>query len=65
MCMNFFDIGKFLGKTAKLMVGVPDYDNYVSHMKLVHPDQQPMSYNEFFRERQEARYGGKGGFKCC
>lgn len=65
MCMNFFDVGKFLGKTAKLMVGVPDYDNYVSHMKLAHPDRQPMSYNEFFRERQEARYGGKGGFKCC
>lgn len=65
MCMNFLSVGKFLGQTAKLMVGVPDYDNYVSHMKLAHPDQQPMSYSDFFRERQEARYGGKGGFKCC
>ncbi len=65
MCLNFSNVGKFLGQTAKLMVGVPDYDTYVCHMKSVHPDQQPMSYNEFFRERQEARYGGKGGFKCC
>jgi uncharacterized short protein YbdD (DUF466 family) len=24
-----------------------------------------MSYEMFFRERQEARYGGKGGPKCC
>jgi uncharacterized short protein YbdD (DUF466 family) len=24
-----------------------------------------MSYEVFFRERQEARYGGKGGPKCC
>jgi len=24
-----------------------------------------MSYEAFFRERQEARYGGKGGPKCC
>ncbi|MCL7694665.1 CstA-like transporter-associated (seleno)protein, partial [Klebsiella pneumoniae] len=22
-------------------------------------------YEEFFRERQDARYGGKGGAKCC
>ncbi|MBI6618591.1 CstA-like transporter-associated (seleno)protein, partial [Pseudomonas corrugata] len=22
-------------------------------------------YEAFFRERQEARYGGKGGPKCC
>lgn len=65
MCMNFLNVGKFLGQTARLMVGVPDYDNYVVHMRQVHPDQPPMSYNEFFRERQEARYGGKGGFKCC
>ncbi|MGK2500100.1 CstA-like transporter-associated (seleno)protein, partial [Klebsiella pneumoniae] len=25
----------------------------------------PMTYEEFFRERQDARYGGKGGAKCC
>ena len=22
-------------------------------------------YEEFFRERQDARYGGKGGARCC
>jgi uncharacterized short protein YbdD (DUF466 family) len=24
-----------------------------------------MTYEAFFRERQDARYGGKGGPKCC
>lgn len=48
-----------------MMIGVPDYDNYVAHMQLNHPDQTPMTYEEFFKERQDARYGGKGGFKCC
>ena len=24
-----------------------------------------VDYKAFFRERQEARYGGKGGPKCC
>ncbi|HDG9129142.1 TPA: YbdD/YjiX family protein, partial [Klebsiella pneumoniae] len=32
-----------------------------------HPDQPYMTYEEFFRERQQARYGGdgKGGVRCC
>ncbi|WP_227661670.1 YbdD/YjiX family protein [Klebsiella pneumoniae] len=50
---------------GKMMIGVPDYDNYVEHMRITHPDQTPMTYEEFFRERQDARYGGKGGAKCC
>jgi uncharacterized short protein YbdD (DUF466 family) len=46
------------------MIGLPNYDTYLSHMKLTHPDRIPMSYEAFFRERQEARYGrGKG--RCC
>ena len=59
--------GKYLGQTARLMIGVPDYDNYVEHMRVTHPDLTPMTYEEFFRERQDARYGGdgKGGMRCC
>jgi uncharacterized short protein YbdD (DUF466 family) len=30
-----------------------------------HPDQEPMDYKTFFRERQEARYSGKNGGRCC
>ncbi len=43
------------------MVGMPDYDNYVQHMRLTHPELPVMSYEAFFRERQEARYGGADG----
>ncbi|MGD0183663.1 MAG: YbdD/YjiX family protein [Roseiarcus sp.] len=53
-------------KTARLMVGVPDYDAYVAHRRVTHPDQPIMTYKEFFRERQEARYAvGKGRFRGC
>ncbi|MDN5519852.1 YbdD/YjiX family protein, partial [Pseudomonas sp.] len=55
----------YLGQAARLMVGMPDYDNYVEHMQKTHPDKPVMSYEAFFRERQEARYGGKSGPKCC
>jgi uncharacterized short protein YbdD (DUF466 family) len=53
-------------RAARLMVGIPDYDTYVAHWRTVHPDQPAMTYEEFFIERQNARYGfGKGRFRCC
>ncbi|MBL8642796.1 MAG: YbdD/YjiX family protein [Rhodospirillaceae bacterium] len=50
--------------TARLMVGVPDYDAYVNHMRVRHPDEKPLDYAAFFRARQEARYGD-GMTRCC
>ncbi|MBL0285676.1 MAG: YbdD/YjiX family protein [Zoogloea sp.] len=60
-------MGKYLGQAARLMVGVPDYDTYVQHMRLTHPERPVMDYETFFRERQEARYGGGDGRpgRCC
>jgi uncharacterized short protein YbdD (DUF466 family) len=53
-------------QTARLMVGVPDYQTYVTHRKTNHPGQEIMSYEAFFRERQDARYTiGKGRFRGC
>lgn len=55
-----------VGRTLNLMVGMPEYDTYVAHMKHAHPEPPVMTYEEFFRERQEARYGGKGRVgRCC
>lgn len=61
---NLGQAKKYLGQAAKMLIGIPDYDNYVDHMKTNHPDKPYMTYNEFFRERQEARYGS-GGSSCC
>ena len=65
----FGEIGKFgayLGKAARLMVGLPDYDAYLDHMAKTHPGKPVMSYEEFFRERQDARYGSEGRVgRCC
>lgn len=51
-------------RTMNLMVGVPEYETYLAHIKEKHPEKTPMTYAEFFRERQDARYNGKVG-KCC
>jgi uncharacterized short protein YbdD (DUF466 family) len=61
-------IGRKLRQTAALMVGQPDYDAYLAHWSSTHPDQAPMNRREFFRNREDRRFGGgfeSGGFKCC
>lgn len=60
----FKPISAQITATARLMVGVPDYDAYVMHMRTRHPDQTPLDYTSFFRARQDARYGG-GQSRCC
>lgn len=65
MFSNLSKVKRYLVQGARLMIGVPDYEIYVAHMRNNHPDQHCMTYQEFFRERQEARYNGKGGGKCC
>ena len=58
--------GRYLAQSLRLMVGLPDYDAYLTHMEATHPGQPVMSYEAFFRERQDARYGGKGRMsRCC
>jgi uncharacterized short protein YbdD (DUF466 family) len=48
------------------MVGVPDYDTYVRHRQTNHPGTPIMTYEQFFVERQDARYSvGKGRFRGC
>lgn len=49
---------------ARLMVGQPSYDAYLAHMHRHHPDREPLSRQQFFRNREQARYGGGTG-RCC
>lgn len=59
------NVGKYLGQAARQMVGIPDYPTYVRHRQMTHPNQPIMTELEFFRDRQEARYGvGRSG-GCC
>ena len=63
-------LGAFARKfrqTVNLMVGQPDYENYVAHTARVHTDQTPMTATEFFRNREDRRFGvgNNAGFRCC
>jgi len=63
---DILNLSEWAVRTARLMVGIPDYETYVAHRKQFHPQEPIMTYEEFFRERQDARYAfGKGRFKGC
>jgi uncharacterized short protein YbdD (DUF466 family) len=56
----------FATQTARLMVGIPDYETYVRHRQTFHPEEALMTYEEFFRERRDARYAvSRGRFRAC
>lgn len=61
------DAARGVARTARLMVGVPDYDAYCAHCRAHHPDTEPMTRAAFHRDRIERRYGtGKGAPpRCC
>jgi uncharacterized short protein YbdD (DUF466 family) len=43
---------------------VPDYDRYLAHMREHHPEDVPLSHDEFIRQRQIDRYS-RPGSRCC
>jgi len=51
-------------QTARSAIGIPDYDAYLRHCREHHPERAPMTYQQFFTDRQTARYRGTGG-RCC
>ncbi len=54
-------VARRLAQTARLMVGVQDYDTYVAHMREHHPEHPVMTVAEFHRASIDARYPGKSG----
>jgi uncharacterized short protein YbdD (DUF466 family) len=49
---------------GRRVLGVPDYDAYVAHLRAHHSDRAVPTKSAFFAERQRARYEGGGG-RCC
>ncbi|HEY0994758.1 MAG TPA: YbdD/YjiX family protein [Gemmatimonadaceae bacterium] len=46
------------------VIGAPDYDAYVAHLRRAHPEVIPMSRDEFVRSRLEDR-AARPGARCC
>ena len=53
-----------VAKVVRTIIGAPDYDRYLAHVRECHPGQAPMSRDEFAKSRLEARYNQPGN-RCC
>ncbi|MFL5500180.1 MAG: YbdD/YjiX family protein [Gemmatimonadaceae bacterium] len=60
-------ITNIVSRTASVMravLGVPDYQRYLTHMRTAHPGDRVMSETEFRHTRMNDRYNTPGS-RCC
>jgi uncharacterized short protein YbdD (DUF466 family) len=51
-------------RVVRSVLGVPDYERYLAHMRATHPNATLLTSDEFARERLNDRYS-KPGARCC
>ena len=51
-------------RVLRTIVGAPDYEAYLAHMRATHPACTPLGPDEFARQRLESRYS-RPGSRCC
>jgi uncharacterized short protein YbdD (DUF466 family) len=60
-------LNMFFSRTAsfvRAVLGVPDYERYLTHMRSAHPGDRVMSETEYRVTRMNDRYNSTGS-KCC
>ena len=50
---------------ARAVLGVPDYEAYLEHCRMRHPERELPSRATFFRDRLNARYARGSNGRCC
>ena len=56
-------VGRAL-RVLRTIMGVPDYDRYVTHMTAHHPGCELVTRDEFMNQRLASRYSQPGS-RCC
>lgn len=51
-------------RTLRFVIGAPDYERYLEHMRESHPAGEPLTRAEFEIQRMNERYA-KAGARCC
>jgi len=60
-------INSIFSRTAsfvRAVLGFPDYERYLAHMRAAHPGDRVMTKTEFRHKRMNDRYN-RAGSKCC
>lgn len=53
-----------LGRSLRVVIGAPDYERYLAHMREHHAGERPLSERELFEQRMRDRVERPGG-RCC
>ena len=53
-----------VARALRTMLGAPDYDAYVAHLRERHPDARPLGREQFVDARLRERYE-RPGSRCC
>lgn len=53
-----------VARVLRTIIGAPDYERYLDHMRRAHPERTPMTRDEFCQSRLEDRYSRPGN-RCC
>ena len=61
---DYYDVALKKARTARLAIGIPDYEAYVAHMRDRHAGHPPMDRDAFMLDRMQAKYG-RGRARCC
>ena len=56
--------GRGLLSAVKRLLGMPDYQRFVEHVRQCHPERPVPSEREFFEQYVKDRYG-TGATRCC
>jgi uncharacterized short protein YbdD (DUF466 family) len=51
-------------RALRLVIGAPDYERYVEHLRAHHPEQRRLTREEFADQRMNDRYS-RPGARCC
>jgi uncharacterized short protein YbdD (DUF466 family) len=49
---------------VRRVIGAPDYERYVAHMRVCHPESVPLTRAQFITSQLQARYE-RPGSRCC
>ena len=53
-----------LRRCLRALAGLPDYEAYLEHCRMRHPERVPLDRAAFLREREAARYARERN-RCC
>lgn len=52
------------GYVVRRVIGAPDYERYLAHMRRAHPECTPLSHDRFIAAQLQSRYE-RPGSRCC